>query len=216
MEWAERGVEAFPERTDSRLREFLAAEYHRLRRHPEAMTLVWDGFVEFPTLENYRNLKKHADLSRDWKTWRTRALSLLREAFARTKRERRNGTVVRFGRSDHTELVRVFLREGDVEAAWREASEGGCSVELWMELAARREREHPEDALPIYRRQVEPALDRKNNQGYGEAVELLKKLRELMTRLGENVEFARYMDSIRAAHKRKRNFIKLLDREKWS
>jgi tetratricopeptide (TPR) repeat protein len=46
LEWAERGMEAFPERTDSRLREFLANEYHRRKRHDDAMTLIWAAFRE--------------------------------------------------------------------------------------------------------------------------------------------------------------------------
>ncbi len=37
LEWAERGALAFPDKTDSRLREFLAEEYHRRHRHAEAM-----------------------------------------------------------------------------------------------------------------------------------------------------------------------------------
>src|SRR5262245_50402490 len=53
MEWAERGVKAFPERTDSRLRDFLAQEYHRRKRHDEAMALIWADFAESPILEEY-------------------------------------------------------------------------------------------------------------------------------------------------------------------
>jgi hypothetical protein len=58
-------------------------------------------------------------------------------------------------RADHSELVTIFLWEKDVEAAWREAREGGCSNDLWMDLARKRETNHPEDALPIYQRQVQ-------------------------------------------------------------
>src|SRR5208282_1611697 len=46
MEWAERGIKAFPDRTDSRLREFLADEYHRRKRHDEAMQPIWKTFAE--------------------------------------------------------------------------------------------------------------------------------------------------------------------------
>jgi len=37
-----------------------------------------------------------------------------------------------------------------------------------------------------------------------------------MGRLGQSGEFAGYLESVRAAHKPKRNFMKLLDRAKWS
>jgi hypothetical protein len=37
-----------------------------------------------------------------------------------------------------------------------------------------------------------------------------------MIRLGREADFAAYVSSVRAAHKPKRNFMKLLDREGWS
>ena len=74
LEWAERGLKAFPQRTDARLREFLATEYHRRRRHDDAMALVWTGFCEAPYLEQYRNLKSHAERAGAWPAWREKAL----------------------------------------------------------------------------------------------------------------------------------------------
>lgn len=62
----------------------------------------------------------------------------------------------------------------------------------------------------------EPTLNQKNNEAYREAIGLLRKVRGLMVRLGRESEFVRYLKSVRAAHKPKRNFMKLLDRAKWS
>ena len=211
LEWAERGVKAFPERTDSRLREFLAKEYHRRDRHDEAMVLVWAEFAEKPTLEQYRNLKAHADRTGQWLTWRDKALEFLRETIAKAKREASKNRWAWSPRTDHSELVSIFLWEGDVDAAWREAKEGGCSDPLWLKLAAKQEKDHPDDALLVYQSHVDPALNRKNNEAYREAVGLLRKVRGLMIRLGRESEFARYVESVRAAHKPKRNFVKLLD-----
>ena len=70
---AERGMKTFPERVDSRLREFLAMEYHRRNRHDEAMALIWAEFTESPSLERYQNLKTHADRTHEWPTWREKA-----------------------------------------------------------------------------------------------------------------------------------------------
>ena len=103
-----------------------------------------------------------------------------------------------------------------MDAAWREAKERGCSDLLWLKLAAKREKGHPDDALPVYQNQVDPTLNRKNNDAYREALGLLRKVRGLMIRLGRESEFARYVESVRAAHKPKRNFVKLLDGAKWS
>ncbi len=215
LEWAQRGVKAFPERTDSRLREFLVEEYHRQKRHDEAMALVWAEFIESPSLEQNRNLKDHADRVGQWKSWREKALRHLRETIATAKRKRSKDRWGWYGKADHSELVRIFLWEEDVEAAWQEAQAGGCSDGLWMQLAARREKEHPEDVLPVYQRQIEPTLDRKDNEAYREAIGLLRKVKGLMLRLRTEAEFSKYLDSVRAAHKPKRNFMKLLDRAKW-
>ncbi|MBI3609118.1 MAG: hypothetical protein HY204_00235, partial [Nitrospirae bacterium] len=56
----------------------------------------------------------------------------------------------------------------------------------------------------------------KNNDVYREAVGLLRKVRALMIRLGHEADFTRYLVSVRAAHKPKRNFMKLLERAKWT
>lgn len=212
LEWAERGVKAFPKRTDSRLREFLAGEYHRRKRHDEAMALIWAEFTESPALEQYKKLKDHAQRIDQWESWREKALDYLRSEIARAKDQRQGNRRPWYHRADHSELVRIFLWEKDVEAAWRDAQEGGCSNDLWLELAAKRDKDHPEDALPIYQRQIEPMLDRKSNEAYAETINLLRKVRELMVRLERKEEFANYLTKVRAAHKPKRNFMKLLER----
>jgi uncharacterized Zn finger protein len=54
---------------------------------------------------------------------------------------------------------------------------------------------------------VEPALQEGN---YEKATGRLKSTRGLMERMGQSREFAAYLGSVRVAHKRKRNFMKLL------
>jgi tetratricopeptide (TPR) repeat protein len=214
LEWAEKGVKAFPERTDSRLREFLADEYHRRNRHDEAMTLVWAEFTDSPNAVQYENLKSHSDRYGQWPAWREKALAFLREDIVRAKRKAAEDRWAR--KTDHSELVKVFLWEKDIDAAWREANEGGCSNDLWLKLAARREKNHPEDALVVYQKQIEPMLAQKNNVAYAEAVVFLHNIRSLMLRLGRGSEFTEYLERVRAAHKPKRNFMKLLDNARWS
>lgn len=213
LAWAERGVAAYPDRTDVRLREVLADEYQRRGRHGEAMELVWSAFTDSPGLTAYERLKAHADRAGQWETWRARALDLLRQtAGPRPTGPRRVGPDWSAGRS---ELVEVFLWEGDVDAAWKEALEGGCSAHFWMELAMKREAEHPEDALPVYQDHVERLIGQKNNQAYAETVELMRKINELMGLLGRAQEFPGYVASIRAGHRPKRNLMKLLDQASW-
>ena len=85
VQWAERGVRAFPEGTDSRLREFLAKEYHGLKRHDEAMALMWKEFVESPRIGEYQQLRSHADRFNAWSDWRAKAFDHLRTVLAAEK-----------------------------------------------------------------------------------------------------------------------------------
>lgn len=215
LEWAERGVRAFPTATDSRLREFLAEQYHRRSRHDEAMALIWAEFVEDPLLERYQLLKAHAERIDAWPAWRTRALEAARESIVRAQgvaRPARN----RWERpADGSALVRIYLWEDELEPAWREAGALGCSDALWYELAAKREADHPADALPIYQREVNALLETKRNDGYEAAVKLLGRIRALMIRLDRENDVPAYLASVRAAHGRKRNFTRLLDQARW-
>ena len=214
LAWAERGVAAFPEHTDVRLREILADEYQRRGRHEEAMDLMWAAFAEQPALACYQRLKTHATAAGAWDSWRARALDLMRQSAAAAAKDVRESN--RWGRpADRSELVKALLWEGDVEAAWHEAVAGGCDDSLWMELAARREAGHPEDVLPIYQRQIEHLINVKKNHTYADAVALLHRVKKLLDRLDRGSEFAAYLAAVRAAHKPKRNLMKLLDEARW-
>ncbi len=213
LEWAEEGVRQFPERTDSRLRAFLAEEYHSRERHDEAMALAWAEFTDHPCLDRYRLLKEHADRIGQWSGWRDKALLHMRHTLRKARQQSWGGWWAG-PPDDHSELVRIFLWEGDDESAWEEAQSGGCSSSLWMDLASKREKTHPEDALGVYRKFIEPTIQQKNNQSYEEAVGLLRKIKRLMSATGQASEFPGYLASIRTAHKPKRNLMKLLDQAK--
>ena len=69
---------------------------------------------------------------------------------------------------------------------------------------------------PSFRAQQSPdtcwaVLQQASQRGYEIAVARLKQVRDVMTRLGKTRELAAYLAAVRLAHKRKRNFLKLLD-----
>lgn len=208
MEWARRGLEAFPSGVGDRLCVFLAEEHHRRGEHEQAMELVWAVFGRRPYLAEYQLLKQHADQSRTWTSWRERALTRIREH----AQQRTAGMIHLPGRApdQRSELVRVFLWERDTEAAWREAQEGGCSPDLWLQLAKARAADHPADALAVYRSQVDRILVNTGERAYAEAVKLLPRVREIMNRLGE--DFSTYITHLRVTHKRRRRLLEMLDR----
>jgi len=87
LEWAEKGLKAFAEHPDARLEDFLADEYHRRRRHDEAMELIWNQFCRRMELGSYQHLKQHADRAKQWPQWRDKALAAIRAAIEKQKRE---------------------------------------------------------------------------------------------------------------------------------
>lgn len=214
--WAEKGLKAFPERTDARLREFAAEEYHRRRRHDDAMTLIWAEFSERPFLESYKTLEKHAKKAVTWPEWRERALGEIRLRIAKAREKARGQTRPRWMQADdnHSVLVEIFLYEGKDEDAWREAGVGGCSDSLWLRLAAKREKEHPEDAAPIYLKYAEAGVAATSNGRYEDPVNLLAKAAAVMKRLDRSAEFVRHLEALRAKYKIKRNFIKLVEQKR--
>lgn len=210
LEWAEAGLKAFPGRTDSRLRDFLAAEYHRRKRHDEAMELIWADFSDRASMENFEKLKTHAERVGQWPAWREKALDLIRKDILRMKPS--GGGHWRNASGSNSLLVEIFLWEKDPDEAWREAQAGGCSERLWMQLAAGRENDHPQDAVDVYKKWIDPTVGRKNNQAYEDAANLLRKIHKLMNRLNRDAEFADYLRGVRAVHKPKRNFMRLIDK----
>jgi uncharacterized Zn finger protein len=208
MEWARRGLDAFPSLANEPLRVFLADEHHRRGEHEQAMELVWPVFEHRPYLTEYQLLKQHAERSGAWKSWRERALTRMRGH----AKQRTAGMIHLPGRApdERSELVRVYLWERDGEAAWREAQEGGCSADLWLQLARVREVEHPGDALTVYLGQIDRILIDTGNRAYTEAVKLLPRIRETMNRVGE--DFSAYLADLRNTHKRRRRLLEMVDR----
>ena len=91
-----------------------------------------------------------------------------------------------------------------------EAKENDCSPDLWLELARRREVDHPADAVPIYEKQVEVLVARKNNDAYAEAAALVWRVRSALWRLRQASDFTTYLEDLKARHRRLRNFSALL------
>jgi uncharacterized Zn finger protein len=214
-QWAEQGLRAFPAHRDTRLHDFLAEEYVRDKRSEDAVGVIWETFETAPDLERYEALATYAAKAKAWPEWREKALAYVRKDIA----ERKKGVGTRYDRwahkPDHSLLVEIYLWEKDADAAWDEAQAGGCNESLWLQLAKTREKEHPEDAVAIYRRQVEPQLERKHNQSYQTAVDYLDKIHALMTGMGKEAEFKADLLTIKTEWKRLRNFIKYVERKKW-
>ncbi len=214
--WAEKGL-ALHGGSDSRLVEVAAEEYHRTGRGEDAVRVTWDAYGKSPGLRTYRHLAEHAERADLWPAWHDKALELLRARIGQGQRKPARGRVTRWPAPgpDSSTLIEVLLVDGDVETAWADASTAGCRRDLWLELARRREEEHPLEAIPIWQAEVERLIDAKKNQAYAEAVELIARVGRLMRAADQKADFTPYVAKLRATHKPKRNLMKLFDERSW-
>lgn len=189
---AERGLTASGDLAG--LRDFLASAYLQARRPADAAALVWQQYEQTPDLDTFEQLKSAS--GPEWPAWRERALGLLRTRRAAPER---------------SELVEALLSEGLVEEAWTEAKAGGCRVRLWLALADRRAATAPDDALRIYQDHLNAIISGGDQRAYRRAIDVLAKIRRLLETLGRREDFGAISAEVRAAHRQKRNFLKLLD-----
>lgn len=231
LAWTERGMAAYPECLDARLLEILAEEYEGRGRGDEAVLVMWSLLQRHPVLDSYQRLKAHAVQAGAWAAWRTKALDCLRNAATAPRAAPRFDDMPTLAgtpgltsslilpaagwSAGRSEVVKALLWEEEADAAWDEAVAGGCSIPLWMELAAARAVDHPQDALPVYVRHVERLIDQKNRRGYEEAVELMHTIGDLMVRIDRSDELSEYLATVRAKHKQKRSLMRLLDEADW-
>lgn len=209
LQWAERGLRAFPERTDSRLRDFLVAAYLKRKRPDEAMQLTWIQFEEQPGLAAYQKLHGVAVKLGVWPAQRERALQWLERAIAQdasqTSRFKPKPSV-----PDTSRQVEIFLWEGNVDAAWEAAHQGQCQQGLRIRLAQALEATRAMDAIALYRQIISDIVGETHNKAYERAMELIRRVQAVMIGLGQAPQFAVYVAELRADFKRKINFIKLL------
>lgn len=219
LAWAEKGL-ALHGGSDGRLVDVAAEEYHRSGRGDEAVRVAWDAYNQTPKLGTYQKLTEQAQRADLWPAWHDRALELLRSRIGSGSKQRQAPSRERTLRwpgaaPDSSTLVEVLLFDGDVEQAWAEANVAGCRRELWLELARRREGDHPLEAIPIWQDEVERRIGMKNNHAYADAVHLIARVGQLMSSADRDVDFAPYLAALRTRHKPKRNLMKLFAERSW-
>ncbi|WP_411728273.1 SWIM zinc finger family protein [Methyloglobulus sp.] len=210
LEWAERGLRAFPKGTDNRLRDFIVAAYLQRQRNDEALQLTWVQFEEQATLEHYQKLHKVAKPLGVWPEQRERALAWVAEVIARnaaaTDRWNPKPSI-----PNYTLRVAIALWENDLDAAWTAVNAGVCNRDQLITLAGKLESKRGNDAIALYRRIIPAIIEQTNNTAYADAVKLIRRIGVIMNAQQLNREFGYYLAELRVRFKPKRNFIKLLD-----
>ncbi len=210
LDWAERGLKAFPDRPHDSLRDFLVAAYLKRKRNDEALQLTWIQFEERPGLEPYKKLHEVAGKLGIWPGQRERALTWLdqtitKEATSTSRWKPKPST------PNYSLRLSIALWEKDLDAAWTAAHQGICDRSLLIALAGKLEKDRADDAISLYRRVIPAIVDETKNSAYEEGVRLIRRIGDLMKAQKKLSQYGDYLAELRLQFKPKRNFIKLLD-----
>lgn len=208
LEWAERGLQAFPDCTDNRLRDFLVGVYLKRRRGEEALQLTWIQFEEEPSLGQFQKLHDVAGKLKCWPPQRERALAKVIEVASCNAGYPHQHKAV----PDLSLRLSIALWEDDLATAWDTSRQGRCDRRLLIALAGKLEAGRPDDAVSLYQQVVPPIVDQTNNAAYDDAIKLIRRIGSLMKAQSQDQPFGDYLLELRRHFKPKRNFIKLLDK----
>ncbi|MBI3918436.1 MAG: hypothetical protein HY322_15685 [Betaproteobacteria bacterium] len=208
LKWAEDGRKAYPDHRTGPLADFLVAEYHRRKRHDDAVALRWAGFSRYPSLQAYEQLKHAANKAKVWERWREKALAVLSPAPAQAARPRHPGNWID---SKSAVLIQILLWERTPRAALEQARATGCSMHLWLDIARALEKADAADAIVIYQEQIDAVIAHTRDHAYEEAGKLAQRIGSLLRSTGRSAEFTPWLDALRARHKAKRNLLKRLE-----
>ncbi|WP_240134995.1 SWIM zinc finger family protein [Streptomyces sp. MUM 178J] len=202
LRWAERGIRDTRELSavDTALVDYLCDRYAQAGRPADAVALRRDHFRARRSLLAYQQLRAAARAADCWPAEREGALTLLRADAGRQQ-----------GRYGGPVLVDALLDDKDTDAAWQAAADSGAHDAQWRTLADRTRPTRPADALAVYLRLAEPLTLQTGNTVYERLVSLLLSIRDCHDRLGTPEEFTAYVTALRAAQRRKRNLMRLMD-----
>ncbi|SCF59777.1 hypothetical protein [Streptomyces sp. Ncost-T10-10d] len=204
LRWAERGIKeaSGPVTPDIALVDYLCDRYTRADRLSDAVALRRVVLAAHRSLVAHQQLRTAAQSVGCWQAERERALALLRADAQRQQSSWYGGPV----------LIDALLDDEDIAAAWQAAAETGAHDRQWLALADQARTSRPSDALRVYLRLAEPLTKQTGNTIYEQLTNLLSSVRDCHRRLGTEDEYMSYVAALRAAHKRKRNLMRLLDR----
>lgn len=210
LDWAERGIRAYPATIDRDLYSWLEEEYHRRGRHEDAIALAWKRLEQWGGLESYRHLKKQADKNKTWPHWREKALEHIRSKLLNPMKDSTQKKY--YFTPDHSVLVEIFCWEKDYETAWKEANKGGCRLELWDRLAQAREKEHPLDSIQVYQKIIHHHIEHPHKHQYDAVLPYLQRIRTLYQNMKTPQNFTAYFTKLCQTYHRKRNLMAVMDR----
>jgi uncharacterized Zn finger protein len=219
LHWAEESLKTFGfDHGNSRNLTFVLDRYQAMGRIGEAIALARSQFQERPSTIAYNQVYKLLDSDAKQQAWYTEAIVHLQTQISKSISpdvSPHESWQSYPAYPDHflDVLLKIALQANDLDCAWATAREHTEQLRphQWLTLAEHSEIVRPADALSVYTPHVESSIQQKNSRGYADAVRYLMRCKSLMERLDRSTEFATWLNTLRFTHKRKRNFIKLLN-----
>lgn len=212
LRWAEQGIAAFPHERHDDLMSLAIELQLALGQYVEVERLAWQRFERTPGCEPFFKLLEVAAHIDCEAVLRQRALDLLWQNVA--DEESSDGVARRswWEKPRRSDIVSIFLREGNAVAMWDAFCGGKVDVGLWERVADVRAQTNHEEAIALYKRLLPHRVDGgSRSSDYGEAFAIVEKIRVLRVAHKQLGMFGDELAEVRLEWKRKRNFMKLLD-----
>ena len=196
--WARRGIEQTTGWQTDQLYDIACAAHGRRGEQVEVLALRRAQHERTPTSASYRQLRTAAEAIHAWPMESVAARRVLRDR-------------------NPAGLVDALLDDGEDELAWQAAA-APAGLELGerarLRLAESRQKTHPAQALPVYWRLIDSALETADRRAYAAAVRLLKRARDAAGAGGEVDAFDARFAALRERHRRRPSLIAMLDKAK--
>jgi uncharacterized Zn finger protein len=195
--WARRGIEQTTGWQTDQLYDIACAAHGRREEPAEALALRRAQHERTPTSSSYRQLRTVAEANDAWPVERDAARRVLSDR-------------------NPAGLVDALLDDGDDEAAWQTAVAPGVELgeHAWLRLAEARQKTHSAQALPVYWRLIDSALETADRRAYTAAVRLLKRARD-SAKAGDEIDaFQVRLAALHEQHRRRPSLIAMLDKAK--
>jgi uncharacterized Zn finger protein len=169
---------------DSWCAEWLAKYYRRHGTPEEALEWQQRVFLQQPSVEAFKTLREAGGKAGRWEQARAGALAAL-------EREKKVGA-----------LIEIALFEGDAARALKllpRVGQGGWR-DYKQEVAEAAEKEHPQEALALYREMAEASIGERHRGAYQKAARHLKRAKALYKRLEKQDDWESYLRDLRARH----------------
>ncbi|WFU14103.1 DUF6880 family protein [Bradyrhizobium sp. CB3481] len=191
---AEEGLWVFEDgQPDERLVSFTVEMLLKAGRKTDAEALLWRAFDKAPGLKLYKQLRELGG-----KAALDRIIGILE---TRSTGRERSGWY-----SIADLLVTILIEENMFDSAWAVARKQKISFGARVALADASKAGYPREALEVYAERVNQFVNTGGNHAYAEAAKLIAQ----MAALQSTAQQAAYVAALKARHKQKRNFMKLL------